>query len=166
MPALNNIPNFHLKILFLVQLVFISLSTMGTWSGSSYLFYNFVLIILLLWGIHRPESEEPIQMALLVNSISILLDVFLLAFCFPGGPYVRDRFSAAMAILLLISRPFSCIYLARIIQERIGSTGPISNVNNLFSTGRNESYEDIDRTASSQQPGNSKSYDFNSAQQI
>lgn len=33
-----------------------------------------------------------------------------------------ERFSAALAIIHLIARPFSCLYLAKILQDRTGST--------------------------------------------
>lgn len=78
-----------------------------------------------------------------------------------------EHFSAAMAILNLILRPFTTIILYRILQERNGSMGPLENVANMFGQSRNQtgSYEDMDRhqsvPVSSQQQ-----HDFYQPQQI
>ncbi|KAF2882726.1 hypothetical protein ILUMI_23459 [Ignelater luminosus] len=161
MADFSSIPNFHLKIVFIAHFMLISFGSMGYWSSGSYLFYNFILILTLLWSIHRHDADEPLQMAIFINGISIILDIILLAMRFPDDHSASERFSAAMAILHLIVRPFSALYLAKLLQERSGASG---GVGNLFSGPRNRSYEDIDRNA----PANSNQggYDFSTAQQI
>lgn len=58
---------------------------MGYWNSSAYLFYNGVYIVFLIWSIYHDQSHEPIQLAIAVNFISIILDILLLVMAFPGG---------------------------------------------------------------------------------
>ncbi|KAG5877038.1 hypothetical protein JTB14_006519 [Gonioctena quinquepunctata] len=155
--------NLNLKIIFLVHFVFISLSSLGRWSSTGYLYYNCILTLLLIWGIYHDQSHEPIQLAIVVNGCSIILDILLLVMAFPSNSgESREKFSAAMAILHLIVRPFSTIVLIRNLEERSGSTGVLTGI--LSSGGHNENYEDIDREAAP--PSSSRGYDFTSAQPI
>jgi hypothetical protein len=78
MPALPPIRNLNLKVsteivssqcftelfqvIFLTHFIFIALSSMGFWSTSAFLFYNFFLILFLVWSIYQPQSEEPVQL--------------------------------------------------------------------------------------------------------
>lgn len=80
----------------------------GYWSPDSYLFYNALFILTLLWGIHSKESDEPLQIvswmklkwnfivyvwiltwcffqAVIINVLSILFDVIVLAAYFPAS---------------------------------------------------------------------------------
>lgn len=162
MADFSSIPNFHLKIVFIAHFMLISLASLGSWCSQAYLFYNFVLIITLLWSIHRHDADEPVQMAIFVNGTSIILDIILLAMRFPDDHSASERFSAAMAILHLIARPFSALFLAKLLQERSGAAG-----GNIFAGPRNHSYEDMDKNVP---PAHSQSsqggYDFATAQQI
>ncbi|XP_018325833.1 uncharacterized protein LOC108737474 [Agrilus planipennis] len=160
MPDLTSVRNLNLKVIFLVHVIFVSLACMGGWSTNAYLFYNSILIISLLWGIYHPESDEPIQLGIVMNAISIILDILLLCFSFPSNHWARESFSAAVAILHLLARPISIIFLGKIHQERSG-TGI-----DLFG-GRNRSYEDMDRsTPPTQPPATQGGYDFSTAQPI
>jgi len=161
MADFSRIPNFKLKLVFVAHFMLISLSCMGNWSSGAYLFYNFVLILTLLWGIHKPDADEPLQIAIFVNGISIILDIILLAMRLPGSDHASERFSAAMAILHLVTRPFSALFLAKLLQDR----GESSGMGNLFAGPRSQSYEDMDRTAGPVQ-STQGGYDFSSAQQI
>lgn len=67
-----------------------------------------------------------------------------------------------MAILNLIVRPISTVYLGKLIQQRTGSSG--SGIDSIFPGGRNTSYEDIDRNLPSHPTQGG--HDFLSAQQI
>ncbi|CAH1116043.1 unnamed protein product [Phaedon cochleariae] len=163
MPELPPIRSFNLKVIFLTHFIFTSLSTMGHWNSLAYLFYNSLLIFLLVWSIYHDQSHEPIQLAIVVNGCSIILDILLLILDFPTGQNEsgNNKFSAAMAVLHLIIRPFSTILLIRNLEERSGSPGVLTGI---LSRG-NESYEDIDsnRVPQSSSTGG---YDFNNAQQI
>ncbi|XP_017782674.1 PREDICTED: type-1 angiotensin II receptor-associated protein isoform X2 [Nicrophorus vespilloides] len=151
MPDVSRIKDLPLKAIFCIHFIFTIFSTIGSWAPTAYLFYNFLLLILILWSLQNKESEDPVQLAFSINVISIILDVFVLALWFPDSHNGAARFSAAMGILLLIVRPFTTVYIMHMLRERLGNPG------------HNESYEDIDRSAA----GNTRSeYDFNNAQQL
>lgn len=161
-----HIRNFKLKIIFLVHFLFIALSSMGYWSSSSYLFYNSILIALLIWGLYHDENHEPIQLAIAVNGSSILLDILLLVMGFPTHGDARNTFSAAMAILHLLIRPFSIFFLIKNLEERIGSAGSLTGLFQGGQSTRGETYEDLDRPSAPQSSGLTGGYDFATAQQI
>ncbi|CAG9773686.1 unnamed protein product [Ceutorhynchus assimilis] len=167
MPSLTQqIPNLNVKIIFLIHFVFISLSCMGFWATNAYLFYNSILIFLLLWSIFHGQLQEPLQLAIVVNGSSIILDILLLIMNFPYSLNgAAAKFSAAMAVLHLIIRPFTTFVLIKNLEERGGNT---ANIPNMFAGTRTESYEDIDRTATAapQHSGQSGGYNFATAQPI
>ncbi|KAG8227312.1 hypothetical protein J437_LFUL004860 [Ladona fulva] len=142
--------NTHIKAISLIHFVLITWGAQGSWCPSSYLFYNILFMIALFWGIHQKETSEPVQIAFVIDVISIFFDVVLLASFFPTGFLSRERFSAAVAILNLIFRPFSAFGLYRICQDRdgvIASGGNFPGNFDIFGgTGGSQRspYEDID----------------------
>ncbi|CAH1999332.1 unnamed protein product [Acanthoscelides obtectus] len=139
-----------------------SVASMGFWSSTSYLFYNSILIFLLIWSIHQEQSHEPVQLAIVVNGTSIILDILLLVMGFPESYSARERFSSAMAILHLLVRPMSTILLIKNLEERSGSTGVLTGI----LSGRSETYEDIDRMNQGATLPQSSNSAFATAQQI
>ncbi|XP_057660442.1 type-1 angiotensin II receptor-associated protein-like [Diorhabda carinulata] len=166
MAELAQIRNYKLKIIFLLHFLFIALSSMGYWSSSAYLFYNSILIVLLIWSLYHDENHEPIQLAIAVNGSSILLDILLLVMGFPTNGDARNKFSAAMAILHLLIRPFSTFFLIKLLEERSGSMGSLTGLFQGGQGSRSETYEDLDRPSAPRNPGVSGGYDFSTAQQI
>nr|CAI5836470.1 unnamed protein product [Callosobruchus analis] len=166
MPELTQIRNVNLKVIFLVHFIFTSVASMGFWSSTSYLFYNAILIFLLIWSIYQEQSHEPIQLAIVVNGTSIILDILLLVMGFPTSFFARERFSSAMAILHLFVRPVSTILLIKNLEERSGSSGVLTGI----LSGHSETYEDIDRMnqggATMPQSSSNTGYGFATAQQI
>ncbi|XP_046388869.1 type-1 angiotensin II receptor-associated protein [Ischnura elegans] len=153
MVDLSNVQNAPIKIIFIIHFILSTWGMQGVWAPNSYFFYNIVFIILLFWALLHKDSSEPIQMALLVNLVSILLDVILLSSFFPGSYFSRERFSVGMAILNLVFRPMTSFGLYRIWQDRdgiIGAGGPAfpGNLGDLFGGGaagsQRSPYEDID----------------------
>ncbi|KAK4874523.1 hypothetical protein RN001_013883 [Aquatica leii] len=166
MADFSNLPNFHLKLVFVIHFMLISLACIGYWAPSSYLFYNFVLIIVLLWAIHKNDSDEPLQLCIFINGMSVILDIIIISMRFPDSHAGSERFSAALSIIHLIIRPFTTIFLVKLLQER--SPTPGSGIANLFTGARNRSYEDMDKNTGPQlpPPTSSQGYDFTTAQQI
>ncbi|KAK9888108.1 hypothetical protein WA026_000383 [Henosepilachna vigintioctopunctata] len=158
----TEVRNLKLKIIFAIHLILVSLSAMGFWSTSAYLFYNSLFCLMLIWGIHAHDSEEPLQMALIVDVISIALDIFVFVFSYPGEhASVKEKFSAVIAIFNLLSRPVSSILLFKLAQERGNTTGILAEI---FTRGTNQSsYEDMDRSTP---PAQTSNYDIANAQRI
>ncbi|XP_030754229.1 uncharacterized protein LOC115881017 [Sitophilus oryzae] len=169
MPSgIPQIPNFNIKVIFLVHFLFISISCMGSWSGNGFLFYNSLLIFLLLWSIFHSESQEPLQLAIVIDGFSVMLDIILLIMNFPTRDDILhysagNTFSAAIAIIHLLIRPVLTYLLVRNLEDRGGNTGTISN---MFAANRTESYEDIDRPSPASQNTAQDGYTFASAQPI
>lgn len=118
MVDLSNVTNKPLKLVFLVHFVLITWGVQGFWSPDSFLFYNSLFILTLLWAIHNKESDDPLQIALIINALSILFDVIVLAVYFPTNFRTSERFSVAMTILNLVIRPLTCVILCRLSSER------------------------------------------------
>jgi len=141
MVDLSIIASAPIKMVFLAHYVLTAWAA-GHWCPVSYLFYNLIFFLLILWAIHNKESDEPTQMAVAVNAVSIVLDVLVIAMYFPDtGTVGSERFSACMAILNLILRPFTTLVLYRIYVERANATG--ATVPTIFGAQHRSPYEDI-----------------------
>ncbi|XP_065335766.1 type-1 angiotensin II receptor-associated protein isoform X1 [Cloeon dipterum] len=145
-----------LKVTFLVHFLLIAWGVQGAWSPDSYLFYNAFFLITLLWSMHSPDSEDPVQMGLCVNLICIVLDIIVISVYYPSFISLMgsERFSVGMAIINLLLRPVSCFGLYRGLQDRVGSTSvtilPTGGTNvfgNMFGqTTPRGPYEDMDQS--------------------
>lgn len=126
----------------------------GHWCPISYLFYNLIFFVILLWAVHNKEGDEPTQMAVAVSAVSIVLDVLVIAMYFPDTRSGSERFSAAMAILNLILRPFTTMVLYRMYVERANAAG--AAIPAIFGVGTAQSgpYEDIGGTVHQSVPTN------------
>ncbi|PNF39591.1 hypothetical protein B7P43_G11047 [Cryptotermes secundus] len=144
---------------------------LGHWCPLSYLFYNLLFFLILLWAVHHKESDEPMQMAVAVNAVCLVLDVMVISLYFPrsneqvvhvvvtGLERIKEedtnvtvpdslladgseRFSCGMAILNLIIRPFTTLVLYRIYVERANAVGaPLPTI--FGGTAQRGPYEDI-----------------------
>ncbi|XP_076262939.1 type-1 angiotensin II receptor-associated protein-like [Rhynchophorus ferrugineus] len=164
MPLEIQIPNFNLKIVFLIHFIFTSSSCMGSWTSNAYLFYNSALIFFLCWSILNPQCQESLQLAIVINGVSFILDIILLIMNFPPSySGAADKFAAATVILHLIVRPVLIYSQIKILEERGGNRG---NISSIFRDNRTDSYEDIDRTTPPQASSAQSGYTFATAQPI
>ena len=148
----SNVQNKTLKAIFIVHFILITWGIQGFWSPDSYLFYNALFMLALLWGIHSKESDDPLQIAVIINVLSILFDVIVLAAYFPASFRSSERFSVAMTILNLVIRPVTSVILCRVASERgggdfagRGTFGDIFGRGDTVAPGRpRAAYDDID----------------------
>ncbi|XP_014472218.1 PREDICTED: uncharacterized protein LOC106743158 [Dinoponera quadriceps] len=138
MPNLTNLSHFPLKIIFTIHLVLVTWSTQGRWCPQSVIFYNFLFFVCILWAIHNTESDEPLQFALFINVLSILLDVIILSVNY----YLFDTVSTVFMIINLVARPVTSIYLLRIGQARNGTLATVFAPSPSMGLGRQD-YEEI-----------------------
>ncbi|XP_073992146.1 type-1 angiotensin II receptor-associated protein [Rhodnius prolixus] len=132
-------PNVSLKGAFYGHLIFLSWALITNWSPSAYFFYNILFLILLLWGIAAKGNVEPLEMAQIVNIISLVLDIFVVSIFFPRSG-IGVKMSACMAIINILIRPVTLSILRNEIRyRRDGGTG---NFPNTFGS----HYQDIDST--------------------
>uniref|UniRef100_A0A1B6M401 Type-1 angiotensin II receptor-associated protein n=1 Tax=Graphocephala atropunctata TaxID=36148 RepID=A0A1B6M401_9HEMI len=142
---LNAFPVIDLKAIFGVHFILITWGIQGHWSPDSYLFYNLVFVLTLLWSIHCKDKVEPIQMAVVIDGASIILDVFAIGMNYPSI-YTTEKFSVFMALLNLVLRPISVVLLGRICADRMGvDDGFPTRFGNLFGGNQTRGpYEDIE----------------------
>lgn len=145
-----SIPNPQLKAIFFLHLFLSVWPLEEYWAPSAYLYYNLAFLLMLLWGIHHKESEEPVFMALVTNLGSILLDIVTLSLRFPPS----FTFCAGMSILNLILRPVTSIYLMRLFNDRGGRYADlgIPSFGGAAAAGGRGQYDDIDRPTTQSVP--------------
>ncbi|XP_037781559.1 type-1 angiotensin II receptor-associated protein-like isoform X1 [Penaeus monodon] len=137
-----------LKGIFFTHLILTVWSGMCGCLTDSFVLYNTILLITIIWSLHHRESEEAPFMAFCVNILSIMFDIVNMSINWPavqtGGAMT---FGAAMAVINLLVRPLSSYLLYRIVQDRAGSYGTFglpSGFESIFG-GRRSPYEDIDQ---------------------
>ncbi|XP_078035587.1 type-1 angiotensin II receptor-associated protein isoform X2 [Augochlora pura] len=144
MPNISSITHVGLKVIFAIHLVLVTWSVQGLWCPKSVMFYNLLFFVCILWASHHNESDEPVQYALLINVLSIFLDVITLAIYFPTL-YGGEKFSAAIMIINLIARVITSVSLMRIGQARGGSLATMFSQSPAMGVGRQD-YEDISQS--------------------
>ncbi|XP_042879360.1 type-1 angiotensin II receptor-associated protein-like [Penaeus japonicus] len=135
--------------------IFFTHLTLTVWSGmcgcldDSFVLYNSILLVTIIWSLYQRESEEAPLMAFCVNVFAIIFDIVNMSL---NWPIIHTRgsmtFGAAMAIINLLLRPLSSYILFRIVQDRVGPNGTFglpSGFNGIFGV-RHSPYEDIDQT--------------------
>lgn len=142
-PALMD--NYFIKLIFLFHATLISMAVMAIQTNgdtSSYMFYNSILLIVLLSAIAMDKSPDIALVGSLFNGICIILDILLLA----SASYVG--LTATLIIVLnLVFRAVTTILLLRGYSARAGVEDPTSgflevNVQNV-PRGRT-AYQNID----------------------
>ncbi|KAG0722707.1 Type-1 angiotensin II receptor-associated protein [Chionoecetes opilio] len=136
-----------LKGIFLAHLVLIVWSYYSLCFSGGTTLYNGAFLFLVLWSVLHRDSEEAPLMALLVNLLSIFLDILCLILHWPRITSGLMRFGLAMAVVNLILRPITSLMLQRVLQERSGSYGAYgpSGLDRIFGGARRSPYEDIDQ---------------------
>ncbi|XP_045426576.1 type-1 angiotensin II receptor-associated protein [Pipistrellus kuhlii] len=112
-------PNLNLKIIILIHWV------LTIWGclvfGGPYAWANFTVLALGVWAVAQRDSLDAISMFLGSLIITILLDIIHISIFYPRvGLLDSGRFGAAMAILSLLLKPFSCFLIYQIYMQRGG----------------------------------------------
>ncbi|KAK8738480.1 hypothetical protein OTU49_003897 [Cherax quadricarinatus] len=149
-------PQNRLDILFGT---FFTHLTLTVWSSmceclpQTFMLYNAVFLLTILWSLHQRESQEAPFMALCINALAMVFDTVHLALFWPlimTGPM---KFGGGMVVLNLMLRPFSSFLLFRIVQERAQARGTYhlpSGFERIFAGHKRGLYEDIDQTPRSE----------------
>ena len=82
------IPKLKLKVLFLSHLVLISWSSLGDWSGESVLIHNIFFLFTFVWSIIHQDNEDSIFLCFAIDTLSILIDIIILASRYPSRQIV------------------------------------------------------------------------------
>ncbi|XP_032351093.1 type-1 angiotensin II receptor-associated protein isoform X4 [Camelus ferus] len=117
------LPAVNLKAILLVHWL---LTTWGciVFSGP-YAWANFTILALGVWAVAQRDSVDAISMFLGGLVVTVFLDVIHISIFYPRvGLSDTVRFSAGMAILSLLLKPFSCCLVYHMYRERGGFLGP------------------------------------------
>ncbi|XP_010955833.2 type-1 angiotensin II receptor-associated protein isoform X6 [Camelus dromedarius] len=117
------LPAVNLKAILLVHWL---LTTWGciVFSGP-YAWANFTILALGVWAVAQRDSVDAISMFLGGLVVTVFLDVIHISIFYPrAGLSDTVRFSAGMAILSLLLKPFSCCLVYHMYRERGGFLGP------------------------------------------
>jgi len=115
-----------LHVLFLIHFLLIHWSHLGGWAGLSLLYQDLFLLLCLLWAVHDRRSLHPIFLAMILNVLSVILDIVVLSVWFPpkydypgkNTAYTTNRFAAVMAVFNLIFRAISTAVLFKVSKAR------------------------------------------------
>ncbi|CAH1109649.1 unnamed protein product [Psylliodes chrysocephalus] len=105
-------PLTTIKVVLIVHYLLTVMGAIGTVNPFVYLFYNFVVIFLLIWSLYS-KSDEPLKLAILINMCAIILDaLYIVAMADILGSY-RAALSLTASVIHLIFRPFSILILIK-----------------------------------------------------
>ncbi|KAK7811128.1 type-1 angiotensin II receptor-associated protein isoform X1 [Chionomys nivalis] len=113
------LPAVNLKVILMVHWL------LTTWGclvfPGSYAWSNFTILALGVWAVAQPDSIDAIGMFLGGLVVTIFLDIIYISIFYPTS-VINDtgRFSAGMAILSLLLKPFSCCLVYHMHRERGG----------------------------------------------
>ncbi|KAI0225723.1 Type-1 angiotensin II receptor-associated protein-like [Lamellibrachia satsuma] len=132
-------PQVALKVVVIVHFILTVWASMvgSPFLPTSYIYMNAFILAFGFWAIVTPESTDAILMFLLLNVISIVMDIIFLSIYTPKAHSVFDaasysqssseyHFCLGMAIVNLLFKPFSSFVLFRLYQERGGNYADLS----------------------------------------
>ncbi|XP_073089307.1 type-1 angiotensin II receptor-associated protein isoform X7 [Manis javanica] len=113
------LPAVNLKVILLIHWL---LTTWGcmVFSGP-YVWANFTILALGVWAVAQRDSIDAVSMFLGGLATTIFLDIIHISIFYPRDSLSdTGRFSAGMAILSLLLKPFSCCLVYHMYRERGG----------------------------------------------
>ncbi|XP_069774819.1 type-1 angiotensin II receptor-associated protein isoform X2 [Narcine bancroftii] len=98
------------------------------WLPEPYIWSNYAVMAIGVWAIAQKDSIDAIAMFLIGIGITIVLDIIHIAINYEHSAFIqrddplRDqfRFSVGMAILSLLLKPLSCLFVYQMYKERGG----------------------------------------------
>nr|XP_036855949.1 type-1 angiotensin II receptor-associated protein isoform X2 [Manis javanica] len=89
-----------------------------------YVWANFTILALGVWAVAQRDSIDAVSMFLGGLATTIFLDIIHISIFYPRDSLSdTGRFSAGMAILSLLLKPFSCCLVYHMYRERGGFLG-------------------------------------------
>ncbi|ELT95481.1 hypothetical protein CAPTEDRAFT_220979 [Capitella teleta] len=164
-----NAPSVSLKVVVLAHFILSVWASMvgSPFLGASYIYMNAFILAFGVWALICPDTTEPVITFMLLNLISIIMDIIFLGVLTPYAHSIFEtqvsplkgayRFSLGMAIVNLILKPFSSFILYRLYQDRGGqySGGEfgipgVSAFGGSSGSAHGSNYENIDQASPAQ----------------
>lgn len=121
-----NIPAVPLQYFLIAHFVLVTWASLYPWLQEVYIFTNYFVLILGLWVLKDKTSKEPVQFMLGGHLFTVLNDIILLSMYFGDNQNSisnvasRFKFTAAMAIINLLLKPVSALFMYKEWQDRQG----------------------------------------------
>ncbi|XP_065061133.1 type-1 angiotensin II receptor-associated protein-like [Rhopilema esculentum] len=119
---LQSLPTVPIKYFLISHFILVTWAALYLWMGECYIYSNYLVLIVGLWALKDKSSNEPMQFLLGIHLFTILNDIILLGMYFPifnkAGNSARFQFTAAMAIINLLLKPVSGIFIFKEYQIR------------------------------------------------
>ncbi|KAM6172222.1 type-1 angiotensin II receptor-associated protein [Erethizon dorsatum] len=143
------LPAVNLKVILLVHWL---LTVWGSiLFGASYSWANFTILALGVWAVAQRDSIDAISMFLGGLLATIFLDIIHISIFYPRVAIsATGHFSAGMAILSLLLKPFSCYLVHHMYRERGGE--PHFRSDFLGPSQERSAYQTIDSTEQPAEP--------------
>lgn len=126
----NLVQSVERPCIYMIITVHWLLTTWGClffWLPQPYIWSNYAVLAIGVWAIAQRDSVDALAMYLIGMVITILLDIIHIAVNYERAADVqidstRDqfRFSVGMAILSLLLKPVSCLFVYQMYKERGG----------------------------------------------
>ncbi|XP_051895567.1 type-1 angiotensin II receptor-associated protein isoform X2 [Pristis pectinata] len=121
-------PVINLKMIITVHWLLTTWGCLYFWLPQGYIWSNYAVLAIGIWAIAQRDSVDAVAMYLIGMVITILLDIIHIAINYErmspgqGSDALRDqfRFSVGMAILSLLLKPVSCLFVYQMYKERGG----------------------------------------------
>jgi hypothetical protein len=126
-----------LRVLILAHFVLVTWSTIGAtpWLGLTFLFSNYFAILIGLWAERDTHNAEACKLFLFALAFTILNDIISMGLEWSGEDTRTSitginralfQWTAAMAIIHLLLKPVSCIFIFKELQNRAGTGQPLT----------------------------------------
>ncbi|KAK7119709.1 hypothetical protein R3I94_021515 [Phoxinus phoxinus] len=116
------IPAISLKAIVLVHWILTVWACLFPLLPTSYVLGNVSVLAVGVWAIAQRDSIDAVLLFLIGLAVTILTDIVHFGLYYVATANLPDlfRFSAGMAILSLVLKPFSCFFIYQMYRERGG----------------------------------------------
>ncbi|GCC32708.1 type-1 angiotensin II receptor-associated protein [Chiloscyllium punctatum] len=146
------LPVVSLKMIIVVHWLLTTWGHLYPWLPQGYLWSNYAVLAIGIWAIAQRDSVDAIVMFLVGILITILMDIIDIAISYDllagrqPNIALRDqfRFSVGMAILSLLLKPVSCVFVYQMYKQRGGDYNLNFGFPDLTGNRDRTSYQTID----------------------
>ncbi|XP_062889563.1 type-1 angiotensin II receptor-associated protein isoform X2 [Mobula hypostoma] len=122
------LPVINLKMIIFVHWLLTTWGCLYPWLPQPYIWSNYAVLAIGVWAIAQRDSIDAIFMYLVGTVITILLDIIHIAVSYDRMAAIQQnnemrdqfRFSVGMAILSLLLKPVSCLFVYQMYKQRGG----------------------------------------------
>ncbi|NP_001279337.1 type-1 angiotensin II receptor-associated protein [Callorhinchus milii] len=156
------LPVVSLKMILIVHWLLTTWGCLIQWLPVPYLWSNYTVLAIGVWAVAQRDSVDAVAMVLVGMLLTSLTDIIHIAVSYERSAAgqvtaIQDqfRFSVGMAILSLLLKPVSCLFVYQMYKERGGDYNLNLGFPDLSGNRDRTSYQTIDTQEPHHQPGTS-----------